>query len=69
MDNELQRRLAPIRGKWAEIARIADVDPATIYRAARGEVRDHRIGTYRRISAAIDLVQLRMRQEAKDATQ
>lgn len=58
--SSLQPRLAPLKGKWSRIAREARVAPQTIFRIAWGEERDHRIGTYRRISRAIECVELEM---------
>ena len=48
----------PIKGAWNKVARLAGVSPQTVYRIAWGDSHDHRLTTYQRISAAIDLVQL-----------
>ena len=56
MGTKLQERLAPLKGKWAKVAALAGVNPMTVYRIANGAEFDHRIGTFQRISAAIDLV-------------
>ena len=56
----------PIKGKWAKVAEVAGVAPMTIYRIAWGESSDHRLTTYQKISAAIDLVT--MEEELRKAT-
>jgi predicted transcriptional regulator len=60
MNSRLQERLAPLKGNWAKVANIANVSPMTVYRIVWGAEHDHRMDTYRRISAAIDVVALEM---------
>lgn len=66
MNTKLQERLHPLKGNWNKVAELAGVAPMTIYRIAWGHSKDHRMTTYQRISAAIDVVTLSV--EAKKKT-
>ena len=65
MNSKLQERLLPLKGKWQKVADVAGVSSMTIYRIAWGVSQDHKLTTYQKISAAIDVVALEQEMSAK----
>lgn len=50
----LKLRLAACKGRWPDIARLADVPIKTLRKVAQGYTKNPRVQTFERINAALD---------------